>query len=170
MKPRRLQRETSFSRTSGGTSAGKEVKGKWKKRGPRGIGKRMPSFVLSYFAHSPVHSHFPPPSRFPLALPLLPQPSPSSPSSRIQLRAQLGLLRRPLPENPRHDLVSVIAPILDEHLVGIETGNHHAGYEEAGHRGLQRRRIVPGDTGRRIDRHAHVAQIGRASCRERGGI
>src|ERR1043166_8630334 len=60
----------------------------------------------------------------------------------IQFGAQLRLSRCALADEPRDDAIAVITAILDEHLVRVVAGHDDAGDEDAGHRGLQRRRIV----------------------------
>ena len=61
-----------------------------------------------------------------------------------------------VPEQPRDDLVAVKAAVLDEHLVRVEARHHDAGDEHAGHRRLERLRIVRGNARHRIDRHADL--------------
>ena len=68
----------------------------------------------------------------------------------IQLRSPARGAARP---RPRDDLVAVEPAVLDEDLVRVVAGDDHAGDEEAGHVGLERRRVVRGNPGR-ADRSA----------------
>src|SRR2546429_7193285 len=56
------------------------------------------------------------------------------------------------------DPPTMLAPVLDEDLVGVEPGGEHAGDVHTRHVGLHRFRYVPGDAARLIHRHPHRAQ------------
>src|SRR5438105_8901942 len=64
----------------------------------------------------------------------------------------------------------MVATVLDEDFVGVISGNHDAGDEDARYRGLERLRVVLGNSRRRVDRNAHLLQEVRAGRESRHDV